>query len=159
MRITSTLLAGSLFGFFLSVAAINQASAQVPEPTPNHGAYARRPQVYPNVHHSQYAYRKAVRYGLAPVLPPFITRFQEGHGLYGAPYYAYPRPPLGHQGYAGFSGSDPNDYLAVIPPPIPPVMPTAPMPPEPTAAKTTGEEIPMPPSDPAPKSEKKSEKK
>jgi hypothetical protein len=149
MRIISTLLAGSCFAMLLSLAAPDRVSAQVPEPSAKLGKYARRPPVYPDVRLSQSAYRRAVRYGLAPVLPPPVTRWQEGHGIYGAPYYAYPRPQLGQQGYAGFSGSDPNAYQAVIPPPIPPVIPTAPMPPE--SPTSTAESIPTSPSDPATK--------
>jgi hypothetical protein len=146
MRTISSFLAGSCLALLVVLTASNQASAQVPEPSAKLGKYARRPPVYPDIRLSQFAYHRAVRYGLAPVLPPPVTRWQDGHGIYGAPYYAYPRPPLGQQGYGGFSGADPNAYRAVIPPPIPPVIPTAPMPPE-----STAESIPTPPSDPAPK--------
>ena len=148
MRITSLLLGGCLFGTLIGLTGADKALAQVPEPSPVLGSYARRPPVYPKVHHSQHAYRKAVKYGLAPVLPPFVTVYQEGHGLYGPPYYAYPRPPLGAPGYAGFSGTDPDAYRSVIPPPIPPTLPPAMTNPETLPSPPATEPIPTPPSDP-----------
>ena len=154
MRITSFLLVGCFFGALMSLTAADEALAQEPYPSPVMGAYARRPPVYPNVHRTQHAYRKAVKYGLVPVLPPPVTRHQDGRGLYGPPYYAYPRPPLGYPGYAGFSGDDPNAYRAVVPPPIPPTMPPSATisPPESPPPTPPAEPIPAPSSDPGPKS-------
>jgi hypothetical protein len=152
MRIMSFLLAGCLFGTLISLTTPDNAVAQEPYPSPVMGAYARRPPVYPNVHRTQHAYRKAVKYGLVPVAPPFVTHFQDGRGLYGPPYYAYPRPPLGYPGYAGFSGIDPNAYRAVVPPPIPPTIPHASPDSQPSAPSPPSEPIPAPPGDPGPKS-------
>jgi hypothetical protein len=150
MRITSFLLAGCLVGTLVSLTTADQPSAQDPHSIVMQ-RYTRRPPVYPNLTTSHHAYWKAVRVGLPPVLPPWITRHQEGRGLYDAPYYAYPRPPLGCPGYAGFSGTDRNAFRAVIPPPIPPVMPppASGTSPEsvPTAPVPPGETIPTPPTD------------
>jgi hypothetical protein len=151
MRIMSFLLAGCLLGVLADLATAQSAYAQ-DEHSVIMGRYARRPPVYPNLYTNYYAYWKAVKQGLSPVLPPCVTRHQEGHGLYDAPCYVYPRPPLGCPGYAGVGGDEPGDFRAVIPPPIPPVMPppinaespgstpTAPLPP--------AEKIPTPPSSP-----------
>jgi hypothetical protein len=130
--------------------AADSALAQEPYPSPVAGAYARRPPVYPYVRVSPHFYRKAVRHGFAPVLPPPITQHQDGRGLYGPPYYAYPRPPLGYSGYAGFSGVDPNAYRSVIPSPIPPTMPRS-QSDSASPPMMPAEPIPTPPSDPGPK--------
>jgi hypothetical protein len=151
MRITSFLLAGCLFGTLIGL-TVDKALAQDPYAPRVIGAYARRPPVYPDVRHSEHAYRKAVRFGLAPVVPPLITCWQDGRGLYGPPYYAYPRPPLGYPGYAGFSGSDPYAYRAVIPPPIPPTVPLSATDSQSSPPAPPAEPIPSPPSDPGPKS-------
>jgi hypothetical protein len=150
MRITNSLLAGCFVGALLAMTAGDRALAQAIEPAPVTGAYTRRPPVYPYVRVSPHFYRKAVRHGFAPVQPPAITVHQDGRGLYGPPYYAYPRPPLGYSGYAGFSGTDPSAYRSVIPPPIPPTMPRARSDSE-SATTTPAEPIPTPPSDPGPK--------
>jgi hypothetical protein len=152
MRITSFLLAGCVLGALMTLMDADCTYAQ-----DEHSAimcrYARKPPVYPDVRTWHPAYRKAVRYGLPPVLPPCITRHQEGRGLYDAPYYKYPRPALGCPGYAGIGGRDPVDFRSVIPPPIPPRMPppiNAPSPDAiPTAPLPSGEQIPTPPSNPA----------
>ena len=141
MRITSFLLAGCFIATSFALTAADCALAQGIDPSPVMGAYARRPPVYPNARVSPHFYRKAVRCGFAPVLPPSITTHQDGRGLYGPPYYAYPRPPLGYSGYAGFSGTDPNAYRSVIPPPIPPTIPRA---------QADSESPPMPPAEPIP---------
>jgi hypothetical protein len=147
MRIRSSLTAGCLLGAVISLMAADSALPQAPYPWPMLGNYAGRPPVYPNVQKSQCAYCKAVRFGLAPVAPPLITRCQDGRGLYCPPYYAYPRPPLGCQGYAGFSGTDPNAYRAVIPPAIPPTIPYTPTPEKKSPTVSSVEPIPTPPSD------------
>jgi hypothetical protein len=159
MRIAATLLAGCLFGTLFTLTTSSSALGQELDHMPLLGRYARRPPVYPNVRTSPPAYFKAIKYGLPPVLPPAWTRgplSHDGRGLYDPPCYAYPRPPLGHQGYAGFGGGDPNAYHAVIPPPIPPVIPHASTPASsnavPTAPMPPGEQIPTPPSDPGNKS-------
>jgi hypothetical protein len=151
MRIMRFLLVGCLFGTMVSLATSSSAVAQESYPSPVVGAYARRPPVYPSVRRTQRAYHKAVRYGLMPVAPPLITNFQDGRGLYGPPYYAYPRPPLEYSGYAGFSGVDPYAYRAVIPPPIPPTIPHASPNSQSSAPTPPSEPIPTPPSDPGSK--------
>jgi hypothetical protein len=152
MRITSFLLAGFAIGALMSVMGAERACAQ-----DEHSAimcrYAQKPPVYPDVRTWHPAYRKAVKYGMPPVLPPWITCLQQGRGLYDGPYYKYPRPALGCPGYAGIGGPDPVDFRKVIPPPIPPRMPppiNAPAQDEtPTAPMPSGEAIPTPSSDPA----------
>jgi hypothetical protein len=157
MRTKRFVLAGCLFVGLIGLVSVENVSAQEPYPSPMMGAYARRPPVYPYVHSSRHAYHKAVRFGLAPVAPPAITRGPVdyfGRGLYGPPYYAYPRPPLGYTGYAGFSGTDPHAYHSVIPPAIPPAMPypprdsLAPSSQPTTAPSPPVEAIPTPPSEP-----------
>ncbi len=113
-----------------------------------------------------YAYRQAVRFSYVPTAPPAtICRaptYHYGWQFYGAPYYLYPRPPLGCPGYAGFSGCDPNAYRAIVPPPIPtpselpgyaqsstPAAEQLPAPP--SRVSLPAEPIPTPSGTPAPK--------
>jgi hypothetical protein len=151
MRIVTLLLVGCFAGMIGGMASCTEARAQEADPhMAMMGRYARKPPVYPEDRTSWRAYLKAIKYGLPPVLPPAWTRgplSHDGRGLYGPPYYAYPRPALGYQGYAGFSGDDPDAYHAVIPPPIPPAIPREPADPKTSAPPPSA---PMPPAEPVP---------
>jgi hypothetical protein len=160
MKNMTVLWAGGLLGVSIAMMAAATASAQVLYAPPIVGVYVRPgyaayPYGYP--YNPRRAYRQAVRFGLAPVVPPPVLRGPTdyfGRPFYGPPYYAYPTPPPAYPGYGGFSGSAPNAYRSMVPPPspispdLPPNAQPTPSPEEVPTPSAPAEPIPPPPSDP-----------